>query len=392
MFLEMTKERNHKLIEVSTDLHQQGVISPNTYVLDLDTVKNNAMLLDEEAKKQDIELLFMTKQFGRNPVVANAIVEAGIQKAVAVDPWEAITLSNANIQIGHVGHIVQIPKKMIPTILNLNPDYITVFSYENAKNISDTAIRLGKIQKVYLRIANDDDYIYNGQEGGFSLKSLKDNVKKIEQLQGIQIAGLTSFPCLLIQNSQPIATSNVKSMQKAKQFLIKRGHHDLEMNMPSATSTASLELLKQLGATQGEPGHALTGTTPIHAIKSLKEKPAMVYVSEVSHVYNNKSYVFGGGFYPRSHMKHALVGSNFQQMKKVSAIENEPSSIDYYGGLDTSEVNVGDTAIFAFRTQMFVTNAQIAIIENLKNSPRLIGIYDTFGNLLTDNVNTSVKK
>lgn len=53
----------------------------------------------------------MTKQFGRNPLIAQAIVESGIEKAVAVDPWEALSLSKNGIKIGHVGHLVQIPKK-----------------------------------------------------------------------------------------------------------------------------------------------------------------------------------------------------------------------------------------------------------------------------------------
>ena len=43
MLLDMTQQRNPKLIEASLELHQQGAISPNTYVLDLDTV--NQMLL-----------------------------------------------------------------------------------------------------------------------------------------------------------------------------------------------------------------------------------------------------------------------------------------------------------------------------------------------------------
>lgn len=39
MFLESTLKYNKKLIEAALSFHQQGIISPNTYVLDLDTVK-----------------------------------------------------------------------------------------------------------------------------------------------------------------------------------------------------------------------------------------------------------------------------------------------------------------------------------------------------------------
>ena len=38
------------------------------------------------------------------------------------------------------------------------------------------------------------------------------------------------------------------------------------------------------GATQLEPGHGLTGTTPLHARTALPERPAMLYLTEVSHL------------------------------------------------------------------------------------------------------------
>lgn len=362
------------------ELHQNGSITPNTYVVDLDTIRRNSELLSLEAKKQNIELFFMTKQFGRNPLVSKAIVEAGIEKAVAVDPWEALSLSKHGIKIGHVGHLVQIPKNMIPQILQLNPEFVTVFSYENAKNLSKASVRLNKRQKVFLRIANNKDFFFNGQEGGFGIEQLEQQIEELEKLAGIEIAGLTSFPCVLIQDETAKVTPNVKSMHEAKALLEERGYRKLEINMPSATSTETMKLLKDNGATQGEPGHALTGTTPIHAVKDLAEKPAMIYVTEVSHFYQNRAYVFGGGFYPRSQMKGALVGTNKNNLKHVPILQNDPCNIDYYGTLETNDVKIGDSVIYAFRTQVFVTNAQVAVVQNLSSNPELLGIYDSKGN------------
>lgn len=163
-----------------------------------------------------------------------------------------------------------------------------------------------------------------------------------------------------------------------------RGYHHLEMNMPSATSCCTMELLKENGATQGEPGHALTGSTPLHATKNLEETPAMIYVTEVSHIYNQNAYVFGGGFYPRSHMKYALVGNDKHNLKKVSVIENDPTNIDYYGTLATDDVKIGDTVIYSFRTQVFVTKAKIAVVKDVATIPKLLGIFDSMGNLINE--------
>lgn len=380
MFLDIVQKRNPELIQYALELHQNGSISPNTYVVDIDAVKNNSKAILEKSKSLDIGLYFMTKQFGRNPLISKAIAESGIKKAVAVDPWEAIHLNKIGIKIGHVGHLVQIPVKMIPQILSLDPEYVTVFSYENAKNISEVAVGMKRRQKIFLRIANKDDFLYNGQEGGFTYSEVTEQISNLKKLEGIEIAGLTSFPCLLIDNGHPAVTSNVKSMHRVKEFLEENGFRNLEMNMPSATSTATLDLLKKNGATQGEPGHALTGTTPLHAAKNLAEKPAMIYVSEISHFYNEKAYVFGGGFYPRSKMQGALVGND---LSYAAAAGNDPANIDYYGVLDTNFGNIGDTVIYAFRTQVFVTNAQLAVVGNLKSNPELKGIYDSMGNLVS---------
>ena len=67
--------------------------------------------------------------------------------------------------------------------------------------------------------------------------------------------------------------------------------------------------MAKMGGNCGEPGHGLTGTTPLHAACAEEpEIPAIVYVSEVSHNFQGKAYCYGGGHYRRSHVKQALVG------------------------------------------------------------------------------------
>ena len=113
MFLDVTLERNQDLLEIALYYHQKGIVPPNTYVIDSDAVRENAAILAKEAERQNIQLFFMTKQIGRNPLLARVIAEAGIPKAVAVDPWEAYKLAESGVQIGHIGHLVQIPKSMV---------------------------------------------------------------------------------------------------------------------------------------------------------------------------------------------------------------------------------------------------------------------------------------
>ena len=46
---------------------------------------------------------------------------------------------------------------------------------------------------------------------------------------------------------------------------------------------------------------------------------------------------------------------------------------------------MGDTAVFAFRTQIFVTRSQVALVEGIQpGRPSLKAIYDSLGKPLTE--------
>lgn len=390
MFLDMTIKRNSGLIKSAIELHRKGEIGPNSYVLDIDAIKTNAIKLVDSAKKNNIELYMMLKQLGRNPEVAKIIEECGIEKAVAVDPWEAIVLGKAGIKLGNVGHLVQIPSRMIKEILFYEPEVITVFTFDKAKEISEVALELGIKQDILLKVVGLKDMIYDGQVGGFKEEELIEKAREIKKLQGVNIVGITAFPCFLydFNEGQIKKTDNFDTVIRCTEKLKRELDIEIkQINTPSVNTIASLPLLAQLGSTHGEPGHALTGTTPLHEYEVSDEMPAMVYVTEVSHCFEDKAYVYGGGFYRRSNMKTAMVGTDFEAMKDnmLEAEEILPESIDYYGTLKigNKKVMVGDTVIYSFRTQIFVTRSEVVLVEGIQNNnPKVIGVYDNLGKKL----------
>ncbi|AEE92154.1 putative amino acid racemase [Tepidanaerobacter acetatoxydans Re1] len=381
MFLEATLKNNPMLIDIAAKFHKAGLIEPNTYVIDLDVVSKNAELIFEAGKKFDIDLYFMTKQFGRNPVIAKAIMNAGIKKAVAVDMDEARVLFNHGVKIGHLGHLVQIPKRFIKEALSMKPEVITCFSLDKVKEVSDAAREIRTVQNILLRVVDDDDCFYPGQEGGIKMDALENTAKDIKKLDNVNVVGVTSFPCFLYDEiSEKIEpTHNIYTLIDAAERLKNLGFKITQINGPSATCVSSIPLLKELGVTCGEPGHAFTGTTPLH-VKALEpEKSAIVYVTEVSHVDGNRAYVFGGGFYPRSKMKKAYIPD---QKRLLDVEELPPESIDYYSAVITDECNlhVGDTAIYSFRTQIFVTRSKVAVVKGIQSgNPKLLGVFNSLG-------------
>lgn len=385
MFLEATLRRNPKLVDAAFKLHSEGLIEPDTCILDLDAIINNAKEIKHEADKYGIKLYFMTKQFGRNPYVSTELMKLGYEGAVAVDYREAETLASNSVALGHVGHLVQIPKNKIEALLKARPQYITVYSLEKAKELSEAAVKLGITQRIMVRVIDKGDTLYPAQYGGFYLEELLEEAKKLVELPNLILSGITSFPCFLYNENEGCIkeTNNVYTLQKAKSLLEKKLNVNIEqVNMPSANCACNMGNIASFGGTHGEPGHGLLGTTPIHAVSEQVEIPSIVYVSEVSHNLDNKSFCYGGGHYRRSHMKNALVGKTLKDAARYKVEMPELESIDYHFTL-SDRANVSDTVVMAFRTQVFVTRSKVAVVKGIQcGEPEVAGIYDSQGMLL----------
>ena len=180
-------------------------------------------------------------------------------------------LHAAGARAGNLGHLVQIPHRALPEMLAWRPEAVTVYDLANARAVSEAAARLGFVQDILVRIEGAPGAVYPGQEGGVPLGRLDAFAAAAERLPGVRIAGVTAFPCVLCDpvTGRPRAHRELRPGASRRGRCWPRGRARsgaLLLSAPGATSVASLPLLARLGATHGEPGHALTGTTPLHAV------------------------------------------------------------------------------------------------------------------------------
>ena len=387
MFLEKLIERNPKLIECAFKLHQEGKLLPDTYVLDLDSILYNAREMKKEADRCGIDLYFMLKQIGRNPIIGKELMKLGFRGAVAVDYKEALCYIDNGIHLSNVGHLVQIPKAAMDKIVASKPDYVTVYSYEKILEIDEAAGRCNTIQKLLIRISDSDSQLYSGQIGGFHSDELKELFGRIDELENVRVGGLTVFPALLYSEAENriLPTANIKAMERARKIAEEHGYQDLNINLPSATCTASIPLISELHGISGEPGHGLTGTTPLHKHSEQIEVPAYVYVSEVSHGFDGKSYCYGGGHYRRGHMENALIGKDLNNAILTKVVAPDDDSIDYHFEIEDL-FPVGECVLMAFRTQIFTVRSQVAVVSGIQSgNPELLGLYSPLGERLERN-------
>ena len=381
MFLERLQKDNPKFLDAIVKLQQEGLLLPDSYAVDMEQFRENAAAIVASAKEKGIKLYFMLKQIGRNPVLARELVKLGYDGAVVVDFKEAQVMMRHNIPIGNVGHLVQIPEGMVEQVVAYGPEVITVYTADKVRSISKAAAKLGKEQKILIRVFGDGDMIYPGQTAGIHLNDLAAFVAEIRDLPGIRVAGITSFPCFLYdsQADDIMPTPNLQTVLKAKAILEENGIVPEIINTPSTTCCRTLEKMAEFGCNCGEPGHGLTGTTPYHVGHEQPEKSCIAYVSEISHNFDGLAYCYGGGFYRRSHVENALVGRCAENLRPMKVVPPSMEAIDYHFGLDQG-CDVGETVIMAFRFQVFVTRSDMVLIEGVAaGNPTVSSVWNSLG-------------
>ena len=388
MFIDRLRRLNPGLAEAAVTLHQGGQLAANTYLLDINGIGANTRLTRSEADALGLRLYAMTKQLGRNPDACDAIAAAGIEAAVAVDIQCMEAVLRSRMRIGHVGHLVQPHRGPEAAIIAARPEVVTVFSRPVAERLGAAATRAGVIQPVLLRVVAPGDHFYFGHGGGLSLEGIEATAHRIDAISGLRVAGVTSFPALLAdpQARQLKVTPNLATIVRAAERLRQAGFDIEQVNAPGTTSSGALKLLAEAGATHAEPGNGLHGTTPLMLFDDESpERPAIVYVSEVSHLDGDDAYVFGGGLYIDkvlgAYGLRAFCGRDESIIDRVFPAEMAADgAIHYYAMLHlppAHDVRVGDTVVFCFRPQAFVTRARTrALFRNQDGSPRLGDAYD----------------
>jgi len=378
MFLTRLLADNPRLPLAAVLAHQAGRLLSGTYLIDLDALSANAALLADAAAASGLSVYFMAKQFGRNPDACRAAVRAGLPTAVAVDTQCLEAETRHGIPVGHAGHLVQPHRGSEAAIVAARPEVVTVFTVDAARRIGAAALAAGQVQDVLLRVQAPGDHFYFGHGGGFPLETIEEAAQAVGAVPGVSVAGVTTFPCLLADAASRtvIPTHNLGTLTEAARRLREAGVDVTQVNAPGTTSAGTMEMLAKAGATHAEPGSALHGTTPLHVFDAgAPEIPAIVYVTEVSHLDGDDAYVFASGYYIDrvlgDYPLTALCGHDETLLERRLTVRTAAEgAIHYYAIIPEGRrhgVRPGDTVVFCFRPQTFVTRARTQAVAGLSD-------------------------
>ena len=404
-----TVRKNQKLVEVAIELHQSGEIPPDTYVIDLDMVTSNSEKLQFEAKRVGLKSYICSKEFGRNPIVIKSIMNTGMKEALGYDIEEIKVLHRYGIPIAHVGHFGQIPSSDLQWVMKeVKPEFITVYSLEKARAISKIAGQLGTVQKVLVKVIEDARLERLATASGFVEDEVISFAKQLHDLEHLKVAGVTCYPATdfsLISKAHSLSEPFKSMMRVAKRMTDEVGIEVEQVNACGRNCVANLELTANNGATVIEPGHAFIGTLPNFLFEDdSPELPAVVYVTEISHLFSNYAMAFGDNFMAtavfgslKNDIKYeylnAFIGDNPTDLIKNGPALALPQNLwqsdlgwSMYANIlpkKEHKAKVGDTVVFGYRPQIYrVPRGRTAVVSGIRrNNPKILGIFDRAGTM-----------
>jgi predicted amino acid racemase len=393
LFTDMTITRNSAMIEAAVDLYRTGK-TPPAYLIDLDSVNANCRHLAETAKAHGMNCIAMTKSTGHNPHVAQLALDRGMSSLVAVEARQAFKFAEHGHKLGHVGHLSQIPRRDIHAILGMRPDFVTVYSLEIAKAISDWCETLGRRQPVLVTISHPgDDGLYEYMVGGWTIRDCVEGIRPLLDLPGIELVGVTTH--VAVGNDQDDAAT-VKPTEAF--FTTLRGKEKLErafgIELPRINAAGNANCLTiprwaQYGVTDVEPGAAIIGNSRFHAMREMPEIPAQVFVTERTHTWDGREHVIGGAFGnlpPNEGVAPAegLFGHTLDEALKNRRRYVGCGQVDFHGAFakGQQEPEYGMPVVFPHIANAYLDRAPVVTVSGIQDGkPVVRGIFDSEGTI-----------
>lgn len=162
----------------------------------IENIKKNLLQIQEQIAPYTPQIVAVTKYFGVDAIIGG--YQAGLRNFGESRAVEAIEKINSlpseikeNSKFHFIGHLQT--NKVNKVVRNFDVIH-SVDSLKIAKAISDEAVKIGKVQEVFIQLNNADEE----QKFGFSKEELLENFEEILKLEGLNVLGLMNIAPLVV--------------------------------------------------------------------------------------------------------------------------------------------------------------------------------------------------
>jgi predicted amino acid racemase len=385
------------MLEAAIRLHQEGAIPPSTHLIDLDAVAHNAQVIAEAARRLRLKAFAMTKQDGHEPHMTGVVLDRGFDGITAVEAMQAYRIHRHGFPLGNVGHTSPLPWAEVERILAMDPQYVTVYTLEAARRVSDACVALGRTQPLYVTVGRTGDEGTDAELfGGWSEAECVEAIRPILELPSVRVAGIAQHVTIDYPSQDDPRTARpteafFTSLRARERLERQLGLSDLRINCSGNCNAITAETLASYGATDIEPGAALVGSGRFHALLEMPEIPAQVFVSEITHHWDGNAYAIGGGFGFVWDMDgtltpfYGIVGRSLEEARTRPLEFLGPPWYDVFGRFRDPEgkARVGETLLFVHLPQVIMERCYVAAVSGISTSTPIVeALLDSEGTLL----------
>lgn len=162
----------------------------------IENIKKNLLQIQEQIAPYTPQIVAVTKSFGVEAIIGG--YQAGLRNFGESRAVEAIEKINSlpseikeNSKFHFIGHLQT--NKVNKVVRNFDVIH-SVDSLKIAKAISDEAVKIGKVQDIFIQLNNADEE----QKFGFSKEELIENFDEILKFEGLNVLGLMNIAPLVV--------------------------------------------------------------------------------------------------------------------------------------------------------------------------------------------------
>ena len=166
----------------------------------IENIKKNLLQIQEQIAPYTPQIVAVTKYFGVDAIIDG--YQVGLRNFGESRAVEAIEKINSlpdeirkNSTFHFIGHLQT--NKVNKVVCNFDVIH-SVDSLKIAKAISDEAVKIGKVQDVFIQLNNAGEE----QKFGFSKEELLENFGEILKLEGLNVLGLMNIAPLEVNNEE----------------------------------------------------------------------------------------------------------------------------------------------------------------------------------------------
>lgn len=166
----------------------------------IENIKKNLLQIQEQIAPYTPQIVAVTKYFGVDAIIDG--YQVGLRNFGESRAVEAIEKINSlpseikeNSKFHFIGHLQT--NKVNKVVCNFDVIH-SVDSLKIAKAISDEAVKIGKVQDVFIQLNNAGEE----QKFGFSKQELLENFEEILKFEGLNVLGLMNIAPLEANNEE----------------------------------------------------------------------------------------------------------------------------------------------------------------------------------------------